>query len=228
MSELFPRVSGIILAGGKSERMGRDKAFIEFNGAPLIQRVIDRVAPVCAEIIIVTNHADDYSRFGARAVSDEFVGKGSLAGIYSGLRAARNEYALAVACDMPFLNSELLRYLISLAPQNDVVIPRAPDPSRKTPRGARGNKPYAPRDQPIAKESNLHPLHAVYSKNCLAAINARIAADDLRMVGFHDAVRVRVVSPDEVDRFDPEHWSFFNANTPEDLLVAKSRGRIVS
>ncbi len=223
----LPPVTGIILAGGASRRMGRDKAFIEFEGAPLIARVIERMQTLSAEIILVANDTDAYARFGLRVVNDVVPGKGSLGGIFSGLQAAREPYALAVACDMPFLNPALLRYLISLASHFDVVIPRAQDPSGKTPRSSRGDKPAGdktPRraDQPIAKESNLHPMHAVYSKNCLPAIEARLRANDLRLIGFHDAVRVRVVETDEIDRFDPQHLSFFNANTPEDLAAAWS------
>ncbi len=238
MTQPLPRVSGIILAGGQSRRMGHDKAFIEFDGKPIIQRVVERTQQVCAETIIVANEADVFARIlgtvaeGARVVSDVFPGKASLGGLFSGLQAAREPFALAVACDMPFLNVELLRYLVTLAPQSDVVIPRASDHSGKTPRGARREKNAdgrtAPRtDQPLAKEADLHPLHAVYSKNCLAPMLARLQADDLRMIGFHDAVRVRVVSVDEVNRYDPQHWSFFNMNTPTDLQVAWSHGQVI-
>lgn len=224
-----PRVSALILAGGQSQRMGRDKAFIDFDGAPLVSRVIDHVQDLCSEIIIVTNDAEAYKRFGARIVGDVYPGKGSLGGIFSGLQAAREQYALAVACDMPFLNQALLRYMISLAPQFDVVIPRAQAPSGKTPRSARGEKPptgkTAPRrDHPIAKESDLHPMHAVYSKRCLAPMEGNLKANDLRLIGFHNAVHVRVVEPSEVDRFDPKHSSFFNVNTPDDLRMARMLG----
>lgn len=221
----FPRVSAVILAGGASRRMGRAKAFIDFNGAPLIARVIARVQPLCADVIIVANDADAYAQFGQRVVGDVYPGKGSLGGIFSGLQVAREPYALAVACDMPFLNGALLRHLISLAPLYDVVIPRAHDRSGRTPRSSRGAKSagdLAPRRgaRPIAKEIDLHPLHAVYSKNCLPAIETQLRGDDLRMIGFLNLVRVRVVEPEEIDRFDPQHLSFFNANTPEDLEIA--------
>ncbi len=211
--------------------MGRDKAFIELNGKPIIARVLETVQRVCSETIIVANDTDGYALIlsgveeGARVVGDVFPGKGSLGGIFSGLQAAREDYVLAVACDMPFLNEDLLRYMISLVPEYDVVIPHASSPSGKTPRGARGEKrpektsPHP--GQPIAKERDLHPMHAIYSKRCLAPIQARLRAGDLRLIGFHDSVRVRTVES-EVDRFDPEHWSFFNVNTPEDLELASS------
>jgi molybdopterin-guanine dinucleotide biosynthesis protein A len=207
--------------------MGRDKAFIEFDGAPLISHVIKRVQPLCAEVIIVANDAEAFVQFGHPVVGDVYPGKGSLGGLFSGLQAARGQAALAVACDMPFLNSGLLQYLVSLIPRFDVVIPRAEDPSGKVPRSSRGDKPGGKEtphraDQPIAKESNLHPTHAVYSKTCLPVMQARLKADDLRLIGFLDAVRVRVVEGEEVDRFDPQHLSFFNANTPEDFALAQA------
>jgi molybdopterin-guanine dinucleotide biosynthesis protein A len=213
MSE--PNVSAIILAGGKSRRMGRDKAFLELDGKPLIAHVIDRVAPLCTETILVTNDAPAYARFGLRVIGDVYPGKGSLGGIYSGLHAAHTHYVLAVACDMPFLNQALLRYLISLAPTADVIVPRARDLSSNVLRDTL-------RPQPLAKETNLHPMHAVYSKRCLEPIRAQIRADDLRIIGFYDKVQVRVVEPDEIDQFDPQHLSFFNANTPDDFEFAKS------
>ncbi len=213
MSE--PNVSAIILAGGKSRRMGRDKAFLELDGKPLIEHVIQRVAQVCDDIIIVANDTLAYAPFGLCVVSDVHPGKGSLGGIYSGLQAAHTLFVLAVACDMPFLNPDLLRYLISLAPQADVVVPRARDLSSNVLRDAQ-------RPQPLAKETNLHPMHAVYSKRCLAPIRAQIHTDDLRLIGFYERVQVRVVEPAEIDRFDPHHLSFFNANTPADFEFAKS------
>lgn len=208
-----PRVSGIILAGGKSRRMGRDKALLEFDGAPLIARVIERVRAVCAEVIIVANDADAYARFGLPIVADVYAGKGSLGGIYSGLLSARTDYALAVACDLPFLNDALLRYLIALAPQNDVVIPRAHAPLGAAPRATR----Y---DQLAVKESGLQATHALYSKRCLEPMRARLLANDLRIINFFDQVRVRVVEPEEIARFDPQGLSFLNVNTPEDLRAA--------
>lgn len=220
-SLVIRQASGIVLAGGKSRRMGRDKAFLEVGGVPLIARVLERVQRVCAEVIIIANDADAYARFGVRVVSDVYPGKGSLGGIYSGLLAARAEHALVVACDLPFLNEALLRYLISLAPQADVIIPRA-----YTPRGrARDVTRYEELD---VKESGLQATHAIYSKRCLEPIRARLLANDLRIINFFDEVRVRVVEPDEVARFDPEGWTFFNVNTPEDLHVAQAHIKPIS
>ncbi len=188
--------------------MGRDKALLDFGGAPLIARVLERVRAVCAEVFIVANNVEAYARF-APVIRDVYPGKGSLGGVYSGLLAAREEYALIVACDLPFLNEAVLRYLIALAPQADIVIPRAHTPS--------GDARHATRyDQLAVKESGLQATHAVYSKRCLEPMRARLCANDLRIVNFFDAVHVRVVEPDEIARFDPQGLSFFNVNTPEE------------
>jgi molybdopterin-guanine dinucleotide biosynthesis protein A len=224
-SVTLPRVSAVILAGGKSQRMGRNKAFIEFGGKPLIARVVERVRDLGTEVIIVANAVDAYVQFGTRVVSDVYPGKGSLGGIYSGLVAAREEYVLAVACDMPFLNAAVLRYLISLAPPFDVVIPRAPIShlANRAMSQRSSRRPWRS-DKPIAKGRNLHPFHAVYSKRCLEPMRARLLADDLRAISFLDSVRVRVVEQDETAHLDPKHLSFFNANMLEDLQIASQLG----
>ena len=214
----LPRVSGIVVAGGASRRMGRDKAFIDFDGVPLIARVLERVRPLCTDVTIVANDKEAYAQFGVAVIGDVYPGKGSLGGTFSGLRAASEQYVLAVACDMPFLNTELLKYLISLAPQSDVVIPRAADLISKTTRPETRRKTQ----RLLAKQVDLQPMHAVYAKTCLPAMQARLRDGDLRLIGFHDDVRVHVVEPAEVERFDPQHLSFFNANTPEDLEVARA------
>ncbi len=212
------RVSALVLAGGRSRRMGRDKALLDFDGAPLIAHVIARVQQVCAEVIVVANDVETYARFGAPVIRDVYPDRGSLGGVFSGLRAIRYDYALAVACDMPFLNPTLLRYLIALAPTADVIMPRAADPSRSRSGGVKPRLQYDLR----AKEIDLHPTHAIYSQRCIAPIEERVRSGDLRLIGFLDAVKVRIVEAREIDPFDPQHLSFFNVNTPENLALAQS------
>ncbi len=214
-------VSALILAGGKSRRMGRDKAFIEVDGEPMIARIIARLEPLSSDLIIVANDRDAYTPLGIKIVGDVYPDMGSLGGIYSGLQAAREEHGLAVACDMPFLNLDLLRYLSSLADDYDVVIPRASSTSGKRPHASgNGSRPRLV----LAKDRDLHPLHAVYSKRCLPAMQAHVLAGDLRVVSFFEEVRMRVVEPAEVERFDPQHLSFFNLNTPDDLMTLRRLG----
>lgn len=214
--EPMRRVSGIILAGGKSRRMGRDKAWLEFEGVPLVVRVLERVRQLTDDIVIVTNAREPFAALGVPLVADEVPNAGPLAGIAAGLGAVRGDYALVVACDMPFLNVELCRYLVSLADGYDVVIPNFPDPEADAAR-ANTKKDGAPR----GKDLDLHPLHAVYSQECLAPIRRALSEGDRRMVAFHADVRVRVVSPHEIASYDPQGKSFRNLNTPDDLARAQ-------
>lgn len=131
----------------------------------------------------------------ARIVVDLYPGKAAFGGIYTGLSSANTLYGLVVACDMPFLNAALLRYLVELAPGFDIVIPRV--------------------------NNMIEPLHAVYSKNCLATIKQLLDKDILQMLQLLDVVKTRYVGEEEVDKYDPEHLSFFNINTRSDLFKAE-------
>jgi molybdopterin-guanine dinucleotide biosynthesis protein A len=179
-----------ILAGGESRRMGQDKAFLSIGGRPVIERVIQRVTPLSDDVTIITNAPDKYHHMGFRMVCDVHPGKGSLGGIYTAIHATRHPHCLVVACDMPFLNPDLLRYLASLAPGFDVVIPRV--------------------------EAFPETMHAIYGKGCLEPIERQLLADRLKIIGFFKDVRVRYVERDDVARFDPTFRSFLNMNTPAD------------
>jgi molybdopterin-guanine dinucleotide biosynthesis protein A len=203
------KLSGIILAGGQSRRMGTDKAFLPVGGRLLIERVLDVVASLSDDIVIVTNSPERYAAFGARLVADVFPGTGALGGIYTGLQASRHAYGLVVACDMPFLNRELLRYMAGLADEFDAVVP------------ALGTASPDPSSVHTARKWDLHPLHAIYAKTCLAPIERALQRGDLRTIAFLSEVRVRYIGSTEVERFDPQRRSFFNANTPEELERAR-------
>ncbi|MFQ6057398.1 MAG: molybdenum cofactor guanylyltransferase [Anaerolineae bacterium] len=194
--EKVPAISGIVLAGGESRRMGTDKALLKLGGYTLIENVIARVSRVSQEVIVVANALENYRNLGVKLVRDVFPGKGSLGGIYSGLLAANHFHSLVVACDMPFLNLDLLRYMIVLAPNYDVVIPCLD----------RGYK---------------EALHAIYSKNCLVPIENQLRRNHLKIIDFLDHVSVYYVEQEEIDLFDPQHLSFFNINTPADMERAK-------
>ena len=131
----------------------------------------------------------------AKTEVDIYPGKGSLGGIYTGLVHSSNHNNLAVACDMPFLNLSLLRYMVDISQDYDVVIPKLGD--------------------------YTEPLHGVYSKNCLPRMKELLEHGDHRITDFFALVRVRYVETDEIDRYDPEHLSFFNINTEDDLEKAQ-------
>lgn len=192
-------LSIVILVGGQSRRLGQDKVFVEIAGRPMIRRVADRLRPLGADLVLVaaTPVEDPVAHFGVPAVvaADRFPGKGSLGGLYTGLAAAPTDWSFVMAVDMPFVNPDLIGYLAGLTDGWDVVIPIV--------------------------EGRPQPTHALYSKRCLGPIERRIAADELRMIGFHDEVRVRRVDEAEVRRLDPDLLSFFNLNRPEDLDRAR-------
>ena len=126
---------------------------------------------------------------------DLYPGKSSLGGIFTGLACANSFHSLVAACDMPFLNPDLLRYMIDLSPAVDVVMPRL--------------------------GGFEEPLHAIYSKNCMPHMERQLRAGNLKITAFFDQVNVRYVTEEEIDRFDPQHLSFFNVNTQADLEKAR-------
>ena len=189
-------LSAAILAGGQSSRMGTNKALAQVAGKPIIERVIERVRPLVDELVIVTNTPEVYAWLGLPAFADLIPGKGPLGGLYTAVSSTRSQHTLAVSCDQPFLNAEVLRYLTGLRAGFDVVVPLAPDGYPQS-------------------------MQAVYSKACLGPIRARIDADRLKVIGFFPDVRVREVPAGEIAHLDPERNSFVNVNTPEDLAEAE-------
>ena len=193
-------VTGVMLAGGQSRRMGQNKALMTFQGQRLIDRVVEVLQRVFTQCLMVTNTPELYTELALPMVPDVFPDKGSLGGIYSAIYHAPTSHCLVVACDMPFLNVALLRYLVDHIQDYDVVVPDM--------------------------HNELQPLHAIYSKACLQPIAQRLAADRLKIVGFFPDVRVRTVTAEEVQTFDPEGLSFENLNTPEEFHAATQRQQV--
>jgi len=194
-------LTGVVLAGGSSRRMGIDKAFLELDGRSLIEIVIERMHSVCSEVLVVAGDVQPYSGLDARLVTDHFRGVGVLGGIHAGLEAAPHDLTLVVGCDMPFLNTRLLRAFAGWAKGFDVVVFR--------------------------QEDLVEPLHGAYRRTCLPAIEAAIRSGRRRIVSFFPHVRVRYVSPDEVRPFDADLRSFYNVNTPEEwqAVVAEAQAK---
>jgi molybdopterin-guanine dinucleotide biosynthesis protein A len=188
------KLSGAILAGGKSRRMGRDKSQLVLGGETLIARAVRTLGAVCDDLIIVTNTPEQFAGLGARLTGDVIPDGGALSGIHAGLVAARHEFALVVACDMPFLNLALLRRMALLTPGHDAVVPRW--------------------------QGEFEPLHAVYSHNCIAAIEPLLRQGGGRIIEFYERIHVRYVERDEIVQSDPDGLSFFNVNSPEDWARA--------
>ena len=187
--------TGIILAGGASRRMGRDKALLPLAGRPMIALVAERLRSVVQEIIIAADDIERYASFADRCVPDRFPGVGTLGGIHAGLSAARGELALVVGCDMPFLDTDLLNWFLEAAEGYDVVV--------------------------LREGERVEPLHAVYRQSCLLPMEEVIRAGKRRVISYFDRVRVRYVSRAEIASLDPDLGSFRNLNTPEDWLAAR-------
>jgi molybdopterin-guanine dinucleotide biosynthesis protein A len=194
-------VSGVILTGGLSTRLGRDKASEVLLGRSLLQRVIDRLDGLVDEYVIVTAAGQALPGVEAMApvssVQDAYERVGPLGGIYSGLSAMRGARAVTVACDMPLLQPALLSELLRLAPGHDAVVP--------------------------VNEGGLpEPLCAVYAKTCLPAIKQRIDAGAFKVTVFFESVDVLYVEPAAWWRFDPDGLSFLNVNREQDLRRAEA------
>ena len=186
-------VSAVILAGGHSRRMGQDKALIDYQGRPIIAHVIQTLRELSDDLIVVSNRLEDYAAFGARVVPDYDPPCGPLGGIAAGLSAAQRDLSIVVACDMPFLNGRLLQALIDRAGEADAVVMQAGD--------------------------QFEPLHAIYRRVCLEAIQRRLANGDWRVISFFDDVRLRVVPEADWRAIDPDGRSISNLNTPDDLKL---------
>ncbi|MEE8470914.1 MAG: molybdenum cofactor guanylyltransferase, partial [Dehalococcoidia bacterium] len=190
---------------GQGSRLGREKYAEMIAGKSLIERAVSLLSSLSTEILIVISQRQSRASFSypeTKTVVDLYPRKGSLGGIYTGLMRSTCFHNLVVACDMPFLNPDLLRYMIELSPDFDTVIPR------------------------VGK--HMEPLHAIYSKNCLDPMEKLLSQGELKITKIFDSVRVRYLEENELDRFDPEHLSFFNINTQADLKKAKILAQRVS
>jgi molybdopterin-guanine dinucleotide biosynthesis protein A len=190
-------VTPVVLAGGGGTRLGGvNKALVEIGGRRVIDRLLDALRPLGAEIVIVNNDGSLAGLAGTRVVADAEPGAGALMGLYSGLREVRTPLATATACDMPFVATGVLDALLALAPGHDAVVP------------VLGDQP--------------EPLHAVYRTTCLPAIEAALAAGRKRLISFFDQIAVRYVPEAQVRDWDPSLRSFLNVNRPDDLARARA------
>lgn len=188
--------TGAVMAGGRSSRLGRDKALLTLNGETLLARSLRVLSEVTAEQLVIGPPERQVYAGSARVYADEYPGNGPLVGIYTALRAASHALLLVVACDMPFLNAALLGYLLTLAPGYEIVLPRV--------------------------EGRGQQLHAVYRRSCLEPIRRQIDRGDFKVDRFFSEVSLRIVDDDELRRYDPELRSFRNVNTTEDWAEAQT------
>ncbi len=187
-------ITGVILVGGKSRRMGRDKAFLEVAGRPLVERVLEVFRENFERVILVGDREERFAGYGLPVLPDIFPGS-ALGGIFTGLHAAETGYIFVSACDLPFPNVRVLRYLCSLRTGFDAVVP-------KTALG-------------------YEPLFALYSKSCLASMRKQLESGDFCAYGYYPQVRVRYVPYEELAHLDRDGKAFLNINTPAEFAEIK-------
>lgn len=190
-------MTGIILAGGRSSRMGSPKALLPFDGEPLIVHIVNRLQRLFDEIVVVAAPEQQLPELPVTLVRDDVAFQGPVGGISCGLRAAHGEVCFVTSCDSAFSSAPFISHLISLAPGFDAVVP--------------------------LWEGRLQPLQAVYRRTVLPFLEAQFANGELRLVSVYDKVTTRFVEEDEIRRFDPQGDSFFNMNTPGDYDEALRR-----
>ena len=192
---MAPNTAGIVLAGGRSTRLGRDKASEILLERSLLQRVVERLDGLVDEIVVVKAEGQELpatvTNTPVRVVEDAYPGTGPLGGIYTGLVATEASAVVAVACDMPLLKPELLRELLRLLPGHDLVAP--------------------------IKEALPEPLCTAYAKTCVEVIRRKLEAGEYKASGYFDEVNALLLEPDTWQEFDPQGLSFLNINREDDL-----------
>jgi molybdopterin-guanine dinucleotide biosynthesis protein A len=186
-------ITGLILAGGKSTRFGKNKALVELDGIRLIERVIRVMGSVFQRLIILTNSPHEYAYLNLPMVEDLIKGLGPIGGLYTGLKSISNEAGFFVACDMPFLSESLIRHMVEIRDDFDVVLPKI--------------------------DWKIEALHGLYTKSCLPTIKELIESQEYQVIRFFPKVRVKYLGENEIREFDPQLKSFFNINKPNELPI---------
>lgn len=186
----------IILAGGKNIRMGTEKAFLRIEQKTIIRYILDELQKEFHDILIVSKEETCFEETGVRVITDIYPGCGPLGGLHAGLTYSLKYYNLVVACDLPFINEKLARILVEEARGEDVLVPQKND-------------------------EHLQPLCAVYSKNCIKAIEESLNAGNRKVTGFYSKVKVKYINEDKLSRLVGRSNLFFNVNTPEELALAR-------
>ena len=189
--------TAVVLAGGKSSRMGRPKALLLFDNEPLIAHIVRALKRMFAETVIVAAPEQELPELPAILVRDEVAYQGPVGGIYYGLKAASGNFCFVTSCDVPFFNPALISHLTFQISNHDVVVPYW--------------------------ENRFQPLHAAYCTSVVPLLKEQLDRGELRPVYLFDKVRTRKIGEEEIRRFDPEGLSFFNMNTPADYEEAVKR-----
>ena len=200
------RVTGIILAGGKSSRLGRDKAWEDVGGQRIIDRVIGALQSSCDEVLIIGDRPERQNELSLPKCiqyrSDDLKGRGSIGGLYTGLKGSDTLWSLVVACDMPFISRELIRFMLSIISKNrcDAIVP--------------------------VINGRYQPTHALYNSTCIPFIEKNILSGNFRMDSYFDEIYLEEISEDVINSIQGAELSFFNVNTEDDLFTAREQYKL--
>ena len=205
------KVTGIVLAGGKSTRMGQDKAWVELAGRPLALWVLDALRAVTDQQLVVARDPGRLEKLGAPVVIDRFAARGPLSGIHAGLKSATTDLCLVVACDMPLVRPTLLAQIAAAVGPAHAAVPYLGDCGLPDLTGGVGG---------MARDAGLQPLLAGYRRRCIQPLEKLLLSGSFPTSALISVLKARIVGPDEWRLADPDARSFFNINTYEDLIDA--------
>lgn len=192
------KVTAVVLAGGGSARMGTNKALLKLGNKTMIERVVDPLKNIFNDILVVTNNPEEYGMLrGVSFVRDciNIGGKNSLIGLYSGLKQSKTSHIFVIGCDMPFINTGLIRYMVDLLRDEDILVPYV--------------------------EEYYQPLHAIYGKACITGFENLLEKKQYKISNIYDHVNIKTVTDDHIKKFDPHMLCFENINTYEEYLKAR-------
>ncbi len=189
------KASALILVGGHSKRMGTPKPFLYLGGQTLIERVLATLRPLFTQLLIVAKTPDPFLGLGAEVATDIFRERGPLGGIHAGLSKSRSEWNFVVACDMPFVNTELVSFMAQQLDDCDILLPRF--------------------------EQRLEPLHGFYSRRVLPTVERLLQQGKTTVKDLVSKCNTNYIEEETIRRFDPTGMSLWNLNTPEDLEAAR-------
>jgi molybdopterin-guanine dinucleotide biosynthesis protein A len=192
----YDHITGVILAGGSSKRYGKNKAFLKIGSVRLIDSILQEMKTIFTRVILITNEKIKYEYLEIPMFEDLVKGFGPLGGIYTGLMSIPDQAGFFVACDMPRINRQLVRYMVDIKGNHRAVVPSVAD--------------------------NIEPLHAIYFRSCLKPIRHLIDSNRCQVRLFYDSIPVRYVKEDEIRKFCCPSKAFLNINTPDEFAKIKS------
>jgi molybdopterin-guanine dinucleotide biosynthesis protein A len=192
----YDHITGVILAGGSSKRYGQNKALLKIKGVRLIDNILQEMKTIFKRVLLITNEKKKYEYLEVPIVEDLIKGLGPLGGIYTGLMSMPDQAGFFVACDMPRINRQLVRYMVDIKGNHSAVVPAVAD--------------------------KIEPLHAVYLRSCLKPIRHLIESKCYQVRLFYDSIPVRYVKEDEIRKFCCPSKAFLNINTPDEFVKIKS------